>query len=210
MARGSRNTPGMNNGRRPSYKGGRKEKKRKWSGRGGQNQPLFPHQGSILSGTQSLQGETSGGLISKLLGKSSKQPSSKASLFRSPSGGAASGGDLIQVLKDPSSLTAMLANTQKVLSAAEQIGTMVQQYGPLLKNLPEMWKFYKSMTGSAISIESEDETEDEVEIKSPKPKSTRKKVKATEGTRKRLQIKDKQSVQKKKRKKDSSKPKLYI
>ena len=36
----------------------------------------------------------------------------------------------------------MLNNTQKVLQAAEQFTPMVQQYGPIVKNLPSHMETY--------------------------------------------------------------------
>lgn len=210
MPPGRKNTSRMDIGRRAPYNGVKRGKKRNGSDKV-QSPPLLRHPGSSLSGTQSLKHQGSSGLLSKLLGKSNQQNPSQASLFSSPSVKAAAGGDLLQALKDPSSLTTMLANTQKVLSAAEQIGTMVQQYGPLIKNLPEMWKIYRSMSDTTITTETEDETKEINEKKSAKPKNKRKKADSTEGARKRITIKDERSVQKKKRKKDDgTTPKLYI
>lgn len=210
MPPGRKNTSRMDYGRRPSYNGVKRGKKRKGFD-GVQSLPLLKHPGSSLSQSQPLKRQGSSGLISKLFGNSNQQNPSQASLFSIPSAKAAVGGDLLQALKDPSSLTAMLANTQKVLSAAEQIGTMVQQYGPLIKNLPEMWKIYRSMSDTAVTTETEDGTKEVTEKKTAKPKNKREKADSTEGTRKRLTVNDERSVQKKKRKKDdSSTPKLYI
>ena len=63
-----------------------------------------------------------------------------------------SGGGILETLKNPDSLNNMLSNTQKVLQAAEQFTPMVEQYGPVIKNLPSMWKVFRS-------ISSADETE---------------------------------------------------
>ena len=56
---------------------------------------------------------------------------------------AAGGGSLLKTLTNPSSINGFLANTQKVLNTAQQVGPMIQQYGPIVKNLPVMWKLYR-------------------------------------------------------------------
>ncbi|WP_075982327.1 VrrA/YqfQ family protein [Bacillus massilinigeriensis] len=126
-------------------------------------------------------------------------------------------GGLLKSISNPSSITGFLQNTQKVLSAAQQIGPMVQQYGPLVKNLPAMWRLYKglkdapsgeeesnqdvemeSMEGMDASLENE--IEEEPNDKSltkqktaPKRKANKEKVSSHKGMSK-----------------GASKPKLYI
>ncbi|MFF2456629.1 VrrA/YqfQ family protein [Peribacillus simplex] len=97
------------------------------------------------------------GLLSKILGKS-KQKGASPNLFApaastNKSSSRSSGGGILETLKNPDSLNNMLSNTQKVLQAAEQFTPMVEQYGPVIKNLPSMWKVFRS-------ISSADETKD--------------------------------------------------
>ncbi|WP_180954462.1 VrrA/YqfQ family protein [Bacillus sp. V5-8f] len=159
---------------------------------------------------KTIQQQSNGGLISKLLGKSKSTHPSNASLFSSPSSSEA-GSDILQALKDPAKLNSMIANTQKVLSAAEQIGAMVQQYGPLIKNLPEMWKIYRSMSDSDDSDEPEEE---EIEVKekkkTTKPKSKKVKKQDQERSRKRLKIDDGKKNKETRKETDDPSPKLYI
>lgn len=92
------------------------------------------------------------GLLSKILGKS-KQKGAPPNLFApaassNQSSSRSSGGGILETLKNPDSLNNMLANTQKVLQAAEQFTPMVQQYGPVIKNLPSMWKVFRSISSA--------------------------------------------------------------
>ena len=70
--------------------------------------------------------------------------------------GASTGG-ILETLKNPGALSGMLANTQKVLQAAEQVTPMIQQYGPIVKNIPSMWKIYQGLRSSS-STDSTKET----------------------------------------------------
>ncbi|MGE6375393.1 VrrA/YqfQ family protein [Peribacillus muralis] len=92
------------------------------------------------------------GLLSKILGKS-KQRGAPPNLFApaassNQSSSRSSAGGILETLKNPDSLNNMLANTQKVLQAAEQFTPMVQQYGPVIKNLPSMWKVFRSISSA--------------------------------------------------------------
>lgn len=92
------------------------------------------------------------GLLSKILGKS-KQKGASPNLFApaastNKSSSRSSGGGILETLKNPDSLNNMLSNTQKVLQAAEQFTPMVEQYGPVVKNLPSMWKVFKSISSA--------------------------------------------------------------
>ena len=49
----------------------------------------------------------------------------------------------------------MLNNTQRVLQAAEQFTPMIQQYGPIVKNLPSIWKIMRAFSSSDTSNESD-------------------------------------------------------
>jgi hypothetical protein len=114
-----------------------------------------------------FSGQKNGGFLSKLFRRSGTQTASPASFFRAPSQHAAAA--LAQGAKSPASLTSILTNTQKVLQAAEQIGPMVQQYGPVIKNLPAIWKIYRGMKGSGKTEDSVPEKNAETKEKNSKP-----------------------------------------
>jgi len=107
-------------------------------------------------------------------------------------GGANSAGNLMQGLTNPSTLqnlvnpanlTSMLGNVQKALNTAEQIMPMVQQYGPLVKNIPAMIKMYKELSSDDeavdedVKVEVDEITEDD-NIEPVTTKKTKKTVKA--------------------------------
>ena len=98
------------------------------------------------------------GLLSKLFKKQKNNNAMPANPFSLPSNSArnaagaaaatasaATGGGIIQNLINPANLTTMLNNTQSVLQAAESLTPYVQQYGPLIKNIPAMWKAYRGL-----------------------------------------------------------------
>lgn len=114
-----------------------------------------------------------GGLLSKILGKSKQRNEPTPSPFSLPSNStrgagaaaavsqaaasSASSGGILQSIMNPANLTSMLNNTQKVLQAAESFSPLVQQYGPLVKNLPAMWKLYRGLN-DVDTTENEDKT----------------------------------------------------
>ncbi|PLS15410.1 hypothetical protein CVD28_23045 [Bacillus sp. M6-12] len=106
------------------------------------------------------QQQARGGLLSKLLGKGQPVQPKPISMFSLPTASKPETGGLLASLKNPGSLNSFLSNTQKVLQAAESVGPMIQQYGPLVKNFPALWKLYKGLkesdTGSVEDPESED------------------------------------------------------
>lgn len=151
------------------------------------------------------------GLLSKILGKS-KQKAASPNLF-APAGSSnqsssrSSGGGILETLKNPESLNNMLSNTQKVLQAAEQFTPMVEQYGPVIKNLPSMWKVFRSISSAGdnedqgVSVESEPNVE--VQKNSEVKTDLKKKEKAKEAN----PIAQVRTETKRER---SSGPKLYI
>ncbi|MGE7601198.1 VrrA/YqfQ family protein [Peribacillus sp. NPDC097675] len=101
------------------------------------------------------------GLLSRILGKS-KQNAAPPNLF-APAGSTtnnsssrSSGGGILDNLTKPDSINNMLNNTQKVLQAAEQFTPMVQQYGPVIKNLPSMWKVFRSISSENTETPAEE------------------------------------------------------
>ncbi|MFS0780891.1 VrrA/YqfQ family protein [Bacillus sp. 1P06AnD] len=122
------------------------------------NMPQQPFNGQMQP-QMNGKGEKKGGLLSKLLRKSDqKQTAAPApSMFSLPGNNnrsaasavqgaaASSSGGILQSIMNPGNLTTMLNNTQRVLQAADSFAPLVQQYGPLVKNIPAMWKLYRGL-----------------------------------------------------------------
>lgn len=96
-----------------------------------------------------------------------------------------------------------LNNVQQVLKMAQSAAPVVQQYGPMVKNLPMMFKMLKALNSDDDDSETDDDNLDdknELTLESPKTKKTS----------------DLKDVEQKKIKKSTSsgdglsKPKLYI
>ncbi|WP_285768937.1 VrrA/YqfQ family protein [Peribacillus sp. SI8-4] len=147
------------------------------------------------------------GLLSKILGKS-KQKGGPPNLFapaasNSQSSSRSSGGGILETLKNPDSLNNMLTNTQKVLQAAEQFTPMVQQYGPVIKNLPSMWKVFRSISSAGDTETQEpsiDGAPESVVEGTPEPIQKDKPLEAAPAAR----------VRQQRKRERSSGPKLYI
>ncbi|KIO61214.1 hypothetical protein B4064_0371 [Caldibacillus thermoamylovorans] len=70
----------------------------------------------------------------------------------------------IRSFLNPESISNFLGQTQQVLRTGQQIGSMVQQYGPLVKNLPALWKLYRSLQNSSDQDnDNEENTETDLE-----------------------------------------------
>ncbi|WP_147532382.1 VrrA/YqfQ family protein [Bacillus marasmi] len=114
-----------------------------------------------------------GGLLAKLFGKTTPQMPQMGGggfLGMAPSatraaatGGAASGGSLLQTLTNPTAISGFLNNTQQVLNAFQQITPLVSQYGPIVKNLPAMWRLYRGLKDATATNDEENE-ESTIEI----------------------------------------------
>ncbi|WP_051348470.1 VrrA/YqfQ family protein [Peribacillus kribbensis] len=121
----------------------------------GQQFPRQQQGGFFPRGPMQGQGQTQpksggGGLLAKILGRGGSKTAAPVSPFslpgRSAGAAASSGGSgILSSLTNPGALTGFLTNTQKILNTAQQVGPMVQQYGPMVKNLPAMWKMYRSL-----------------------------------------------------------------
>lgn len=158
-----------------------------------------------------------GGFLAKLLGKGGEQAgmsnpfSSFPSRAANRSLGSEGGGGILKALTDPNTINGFLTNTQKVLNTAGQFGPMVQQYGPLVRNLPSLWKLYKgfkdlpdaSEEGTSQEVAEEStvqEVAEEVSEKQQENSTKKSKTKSkTTPTPKQAQKRTGQSV-----------PKLYI
>ena len=100
-----------------------------------------------------------GGLLSKLLGQVNQTGARQG--FNPLSFGtqqAAQGGGLLKSLTNPGTINSFLTNTQKVLNTAQQVGPLVNQYGPIVKNLPMMWKLYRGLKDAPEFNENKDES----------------------------------------------------
>ncbi len=131
---------------------------------------------------QSFQGRQGGGFLSKLLGKG-KTASGGGLLGMNPiaGGGAAPGGSFLKSFTNPTAISGFLNNTQQVLRAAQQIGPMVSQYGPLMRNLPAMWRLYRGLKDGTVE-NAEDQDDQSTESKgedTPLSSAKNNKVKAT-------------------------------
>lgn len=145
---------------------------------------------------------TSGGLpgvLKKILNRGSRgaQTGARAAL---PASSSSSGGV---------SLLDMLNHTQSALRAAESFMPMVQEYGPMVKNLPSMLKMMKALKD--INFDDDDEeAASETEAKN----KDEKKDKSEEGDKSLTSIsKEEKAPPKQKQKKSGSGeslPKMYI
>lgn len=141
----------------------------------------------LLGGGNS--GGGGGGLLAKLLGRTgARSIGNMGGLGQLANTGAGGGlGQLanagtLQQLINPNNLTGMLGNVQKALKMAEGVMPMVQQYGPLVRNMPAMLKLYNELK----NVDDDDETDNEsteeattveVESDSTAESNTKKKVK---------------------------------
>jgi hypothetical protein len=129
---------------------------------------MFPQQygfrpPGMYGGMQGMQGQGRsglGGLLKKLIpgmGKSNPMQGmgGMPGLFN-PSQGMNAG--TLQSLANPSNLSAMMGNVQKTLKMAESVVPMVQQYGPLMKNIPAMVRMYSAIKNAGNEQEEENET----------------------------------------------------
>jgi hypothetical protein len=145
------------------------------------------------------------GLLGKLLGKS-KQNAAPPNLFAPPSGAkqeTRSSSGLLETLKNPDGISNMLNNTQKVLQAAEQFTPMIQQYGPIVKNLPSISSIWKVMRAFNSSEDKKEEAKSEGTVK----KEATVERKQQNSSKSHNEQKPKQRVPKKN---NGSTPKLYI
>jgi hypothetical protein len=94
-------------------------------------------------------------------------------------------------------ITGMLTNVQKMLGIAQNVVPMVQQYGPLVKNLPALMKMWKE-----LKTTDDDEKEEKQEEKREKKQSppAKRDIPTAKSTTQEKQTKEPKP----------SKPKLYI
>ena len=85
------------------------------------------------------------GFLSKLLGKGKQMGQVSGATRSIGAQQVAGGGSILKSFTNPSAINGFLTNTQKVLNTAQQVGPMINQYGPLVKNIPAMWKLYRGL-----------------------------------------------------------------
>ncbi|KAA0549388.1 hypothetical protein FZW96_05610 [Bacillus sp. BGMRC 2118] len=130
-------------------------------------QPMNPYYGPRAFQAMPRQfpqrGGGGGGLLSKLFSKNS------AKVGINPIIGArnipkSSGGFLANLL-NPEGASGMFSNIQKIVGVANQVGPMVQQYGPMVKNIPSLIQLYKEINSDDEVADSNDNSvEEELEI----------------------------------------------
>lgn len=64
---------------------------------------------------------------------------------------------------NPDSISRFLGQTQQVLRTGQQIGGMIQQYGPIVKNLPALWKIYRGLDNETTNNDSNQDDEKQQE-----------------------------------------------
>ncbi len=195
---------------------------------GGQQQAMPPYGGygpmmrypQNFTGGRPMMGQTmgrgqgrrnGGGLLSKILG--GKKQGNQMGAFRglqtasrAVPNGSRGVGSILQTLSNPDGLTGFLNNTQQVLKTAQSIGPMIQQYGPIVKNLPMMWKLYKGFKDMPTEEKSEED-------RTEKPIMEKKSVQDEEEPKKKQKKKkdlENEPVVERKPQNGPSIPKLYI
>jgi hypothetical protein len=127
-----------------------------------------PRMGQMMGRPQQMNTGGGGGILSKLLGRGNQAGGFMG--MQTASKTASGGGGLLQSLSSPGGLTNILNNTQQVLKTAQSIGPMIQQYGPMIKNLPAMWKIYKGFKNASNTAENEtDDTSQPAEASAIEP-----------------------------------------
>lgn len=106
-------------------------------------------------------GSKGGGLLAKILRRGNQQggaPGGMGSMNRAASSG---GGGFLKTLTNPDALNGLLNNTQTVIKTAQQLGPVFQQYGPLVRNIPSLWKLYKGLKDGTDENDHSETTENE-------------------------------------------------
>ncbi|WP_042355028.1 VrrA/YqfQ family protein [Bacillus rubiinfantis] len=172
--------------------------------------------GGLMGGNQPQMGR--GGLLSRLFGRAtgSGGPAGMMGPFQGMNGmmggvGQTASGGILQSLSSPGGLSQLLNNTQQIIKTAQTIGPMVQQYGPLVRNLPALWKLYR---GFKDLPDQEDKENNSTDTKATDESSNTGVNNVTnKNTQKQTKVKQKSETapsQPAQVKKGTSTPKLYI
>jgi YqfQ-like protein len=146
---------------------------------GGQGPMMNPFGGGQMMGSpRPFQGgrqmmgrgqgrRSGGGLLARILGgKNQGMRTGGLGIMqhagRTASSGGGGLGSILQTLSKPEGLSGILNNTQQVIKTAQTIGPMIQQYGPIVKNLPMMWKLYKGFKDLPSGETTEEATSESV------------------------------------------------
>lgn len=116
--------------------------------------------GKILGNSNPQASRGAGGLLSKFLGGGSKGSGALSGFEAASRSGAG-----LSSLSQPGGLMNILNQTQSVLKTASQIGPMVQQYGPLVRNLPAMWRLYRGLKNASSDDDKHENQADDQETK---------------------------------------------
>jgi hypothetical protein len=163
-----------------------------------------------MGGAQGRRGGPQGqkskgaGLLAKLLNKGNKGEGLGAVVSQTRAGGA--GGSLLKTISNPEAISGFLNNTQQMIKTAQSIGPMVQQYGPIIKNLPVMWKLYKGLKDTNV----ETETVEEKDLSDKSEEAVQNSSGEETPVQKEHQNNSESSQINSKRQIGNSKPKLYI
>ena len=157
----------------------------------------------MMSKTPQMRQGGGGGFLSKLLGKGKQMGQVSGATRSIGAQQVAGGGSILKSFTNPSAINGFLTNTQKVLNTAQQVGPMINQYGPLVKNIPVMWKLYRGLKNAPDITPNEvaSNTHEEQIIPANQSRST---------VRKEVNEELQERIKTNKKSPSLSKPKLYI
>jgi hypothetical protein len=157
------------------------------------------------------QGNKGGGLLAKILGRSNQQGGNLSGAIPSMNRTSTSGsGGLLQTLTNPQTLNGFLNNTQTILKTAQQLGPVIQQYGPIVRNLPSLWKLYRGLKEATSETTENSEATQSESIESSNEMAEIDEMVEVKQTKLTTNKKTPVSTVSKIKKNNQSKPKLYI
>ncbi|MBS4191321.1 hypothetical protein KHA94_14115 [Bacillus sp. FJAT-49705] len=168
------------------------------------NSPMMGGGSRPPGGPSQMRSGRGGGLLAKLFGRGNQSLGMAAGPMQTASramgsGAANTGGGILKSLSNPAAINGFLTNSQKVLSTAQQFGPMFQQYGPIVKNIPSMWKAFRGLTSS-----TDKSAGDNVR------KNNNSSIKTTKEKKNEIPIEKLPIQNVKKEKKGQSKPKIFF
>jgi hypothetical protein len=148
----------------PRYHGGFQ---RGFQGRsqGGSPFAQFPYSQQMAGPMMSRNGGSKGGgLLAKILGRGKQQGGAPGGIGPMTRAASSGGGGILKTLTNPDALNGLLNNTQTVIKTAQQLGPVIQQYGPLVRNLPSLWRLYKGLNDVTNENEHSESNENESSV----------------------------------------------